>query len=86
VRITNNKIGPAGVGWDLEEFRWADGISYASSDGLIAGNLITDTTDGAIGAHLFFTWSIASPDDLSPSPHSLVQCARNVGDLQYHRY
>ncbi|KAF9516857.1 hypothetical protein BS47DRAFT_1327091 [Hydnum rufescens UP504] len=48
VRITNNKIGPAGVGWDIEEFRWADGISYASSDGLVAGNLITDTTDGAI--------------------------------------
>ena len=27
---------------------WADGISFAGSDGLIAGNLIVDATDGQI--------------------------------------
>ncbi|KAF8305127.1 hypothetical protein DL93DRAFT_2066464 [Clavulina sp. PMI_390] len=48
VRITNNAIGPAGVGADKESGRWADGISYAASDGLVAGNLIIDTTDGGI--------------------------------------
>lgn len=49
VRITNNSIGPAGVGADVEEGRWADGISFAASDGLVAGNQIIDATDGAIG-------------------------------------
>ncbi|KAF8324548.1 uncharacterized protein EI90DRAFT_3146815 [Cantharellus anzutake] len=48
IRITNNIIGPAGVGCDEAEFRWADGISYACEDGLVAGNLVRDTTDGAI--------------------------------------
>lgn len=48
VRITNNAIGPAGVGADKESGHWADGISYAASDGLVAGNLIIDTTDGGI--------------------------------------
>lgn len=37
------------MGSDLAEFRWADGISYAGSDGLVAGNLVVDATDGAIG-------------------------------------
>ena len=48
VRITNNAIGPAGT-----SERWADGISYAAVDGLVAGNLVVDTTDGGIGG-LFF--------------------------------
>ena len=49
VRITNNAIGPAGVGADVESGRWADGISYAAIDGLVAGNLVIDATDGGIG-------------------------------------
>lgn len=49
VRITNNAIGPAGVGADVQGGKWADGISYAASDGLVAGNLVIDTTDGGIG-------------------------------------
>lgn len=49
VRITNNCIGPAGSGADVEELKWADGISYAAADGLVAGNLIFDATDGGIG-------------------------------------
>jgi hypothetical protein len=53
VRITNNAIGPAGVGCDVESGHWADGISYAASDGLVAGNLIIDTTDGGIGEFAF---------------------------------
>ncbi|KAF8305142.1 hypothetical protein DL93DRAFT_2160417 [Clavulina sp. PMI_390] len=48
VRITNNAIGPAGVGADKESGHWADGISYAATDGLVAGNLVIDTTDGGI--------------------------------------
>lgn len=53
VRITNNAIGPAGVGCDVESGRWADGISYAAADGLVAGNLVIDTTDGGIGEFAF---------------------------------
>lgn len=52
VRITNNRIGPAGSGQDVEELKWADGISYSARDGLVAGNLIVDATDGGIGRRL----------------------------------
>ncbi|EJU02545.1 hypothetical protein DACRYDRAFT_106616 [Dacryopinax primogenitus] len=48
VRITNCRIGPAGIGKDIIEGHWADGISFAASHGLVAGNEITDATDGAI--------------------------------------
>ncbi|KAF8505333.1 hypothetical protein BU17DRAFT_57949 [Hysterangium stoloniferum] len=48
VRITNNRIGPAGIGANRESGKWADGISYACSNGLVAGNEIIDATDGAI--------------------------------------
>ncbi|KZS92430.1 hypothetical protein SISNIDRAFT_442200 [Sistotremastrum niveocremeum HHB9708] len=45
VRFTNNIIGPAGKD---ESNRWADGISFAGTDGLVAGNHIIDGTDGGI--------------------------------------
>lgn len=48
VRITNNKIGPAGIGSEIKGGEWADGISFAGSHGLVAGNEIIDATDGAI--------------------------------------
>ncbi|KDN51470.1 hypothetical protein RSAG8_00015, partial [Rhizoctonia solani AG-8 WAC10335] len=50
IRITNNFIGPAGhgAGADVEDGKWADGISFSASDGLVAGNHILDATDGAI--------------------------------------
>ncbi|CAE6525158.1 unnamed protein product [Rhizoctonia solani] len=48
IRITNNFIGPAGYGADVEDGKWADGISFSASDGLVAGNQILDATDGAI--------------------------------------
>jgi hypothetical protein len=49
--VTNNTIGPAGYDEDSKEGegKWADGISYAAQNGLVAGNLITDATDGGIG-------------------------------------
>ncbi|KAG8746693.1 hypothetical protein FRC10_003997 [Ceratobasidium sp. 414] len=47
IRITNNFIGPAGYGADVDG-KWADGISFSASDGLVAGNQILDATDGAI--------------------------------------
>lgn len=50
VRVTNNLIGPAGFGDDVGEGgRWADGISYAAQNGLVAGNRVLDATDGGIG-------------------------------------
>ncbi|KAG9127169.1 hypothetical protein FRC07_000378 [Ceratobasidium sp. 392] len=48
IRITNNFIGPAGQGSDVVDGKWADGISFSASDGLVAGNQILDATDGAI--------------------------------------
>ncbi|CAE6536695.1 unnamed protein product [Rhizoctonia solani] len=48
IRITNNFIGPAGYGADVVDGKWADGISFSASDGLVAGNQILDATDGAI--------------------------------------
>ncbi|QRW00354.1 right-handed beta helix region protein [Ceratobasidium sp. AG-Ba] len=48
IRITNNFIGPAGQGADVVDGKWADGISFSASDGLVAGNQIVDATDGAI--------------------------------------
>ena len=63
VRITNNIIGPAGVGCDEAQFRWADGISYACEDGLVAGNLVKDATDGAIGGCLPLSFERANHQD-----------------------
>ncbi|KAG8930962.1 hypothetical protein FRC01_002011 [Tulasnella sp. 417] len=49
VRITNNRVGPAGYDEHvMGEGYWADGISYAGLNGLVAGNSVTDTTDGGI--------------------------------------
>ncbi|KAF8494536.1 hypothetical protein JB92DRAFT_2748881 [Gautieria morchelliformis] len=48
VRITNNRVGPAGIGADIVQGQWADGISFAGANGLVAGNEIIDATDGAI--------------------------------------
>ncbi|KAF8583325.1 hypothetical protein K439DRAFT_1390599 [Ramaria rubella] len=48
VRITNNRVGPAGTGADKDQGKWADGISFAGANGLVAGNEILDATDGAI--------------------------------------
>lgn len=49
VRVTNNRLGPAGYDEDAEDGgHWADGISYAAQNGLVAGNLVQDATDGGI--------------------------------------
>jgi len=42
--ITNNQIGPSGN----SNGTWADGISMACTNSLVANNVITDATDGAI--------------------------------------
>jgi hypothetical protein len=42
--ITNNDIGPSGNAAG----HWADGISMACTESLVANNIITDATDGAI--------------------------------------
>jgi Big-like domain-containing protein len=42
--VTDNEIGPAGFPGGT----WADGISLACRDSRVAGNTITDATDGAI--------------------------------------
>lgn len=42
--ITNNDIGPSGN----SSGHWADGISMACTRSLVANNIITDATDGAI--------------------------------------
>lgn len=42
--LTNNRIGPAGTA----DGHWADGISFACRDGLVAGNTVRDATDGGI--------------------------------------
>ena len=42
--ITNNQIGPSGN----PAGHWADGISMACTESLVANNVITDATDGAI--------------------------------------
>lgn len=51
VRITNNRVGPAGYDESAmgKKGFWADGISYAGLNGLVAGNIVTDATDGGIG-------------------------------------
>lgn len=41
--ITDNVIGPAGT-----PTKWADGISLACGNSLVANNVVTDATDGAI--------------------------------------
>jgi hypothetical protein len=43
-RITNNDIGPSGQ----PDGHWADGISLACTNSVVANNNITDATDGAI--------------------------------------
>ncbi|KAG8999828.1 suppressor of los1-1 [Tulasnella sp. 427] len=49
VRVTNNRVGPAGYDETvMGRGHWADGISYAGQNGLVAGNIVTDSTDGAI--------------------------------------
>ncbi|KAG8939437.1 hypothetical protein FRC04_006584 [Tulasnella sp. 424] len=49
IRVTNNRLGPAGYDEDAEDGgHWADGISYAAQNGLVAGNLVEDATDGGI--------------------------------------
>lgn len=50
VRITNNRVGPAGYDESAmgKKGFWADGISYAGLNGLVAGNIVTDATDGGI--------------------------------------
>ncbi len=42
--ITNSDIGPAGT----PDGHWADGISFGCRNGLIAGNIVTDASDGGI--------------------------------------
>jgi len=43
-RITNSVFGPAGT----PNGAWADGISFACRNGLIANNLVVDASDGGI--------------------------------------
>ncbi|EFP92669.2 uncharacterized protein PGTG_18184 [Puccinia graminis f. sp. tritici CRL 75-36-700-3] len=45
-RVIGNKIGPAGL--PAPKGPWADGLSIACRNGLIANNEIVDATDGAI--------------------------------------
>ncbi|MBW0465718.1 hypothetical protein O181_005433 [Austropuccinia psidii MF-1] len=45
-RVIGNKVGPAGL--PAPDGPWADGLSIACRNGLIANNEITDATDGAI--------------------------------------
>lgn len=46
--------GPAGYDGAAEEGgHWADGVSYAAQNGLVAGNHIIDTTDGGIGNYIY---------------------------------
>src|SRR6185436_14760515 len=42
--ITGNTLGPAGT----PDGNWADGISLACGNSLVANNVIQDATDGAI--------------------------------------
>jgi hypothetical protein len=42
--VTDNRLGPAGSA----DEKWADGISFACRNGLVARNTITDASDGAI--------------------------------------
>ena len=44
VEVLNNDIGPSGE----PAGEWADGISYACSNGRVANNVVTDATDGGI--------------------------------------
>lgn len=44
IRIENNHIGPAGS----SNGEWADGISLACKNSLVANNLVSDATDGGI--------------------------------------
>jgi hypothetical protein len=43
-QVLDNQIGPSGQ----PDGAWADGISYACRDGQVAGNTVTDATDGGI--------------------------------------
>ncbi|KAM0789630.1 hypothetical protein ACM66B_000434 [Microbotryomycetes sp. NB124-2] len=45
-RVINNIVGPCGQ--QFPGGPWADGLSIAGRDSLIAGNTVTDATDGAI--------------------------------------
>ncbi|KAK4054094.1 hypothetical protein OIV83_001119 [Microbotryomycetes sp. JL201] len=45
-RVINNIVGPCGQ--QFPGGPWADGLSIAGKDSLIAGNTVTDATDGAI--------------------------------------
>ncbi|KAG0146204.1 hypothetical protein CROQUDRAFT_657677 [Cronartium quercuum f. sp. fusiforme G11] len=45
-RVIGNKVGPAGQ--PAPDGPWADGLSIACKDGIIANNEIVDATDGAI--------------------------------------
>jgi parallel beta-helix repeat protein len=44
-RVTGNTIGPAGT---ADDNAWADGISFACRNGLVADNTVVDASDGGI--------------------------------------
>jgi hypothetical protein len=44
-RVIGNEIGPAGR---ADDNAWADGISFACRNGLVAGNTVIDASDGGI--------------------------------------
>ncbi|KAF8710464.1 Right handed beta helix region, partial [Rhizoctonia solani] len=86
IRITNNFIGPAGYGADVEDGKWADGISFSASDGLVAGNQILDATDGAIVIPVIF----GAPGSLITSNtvinrHRLCLGGLNMVDYNPHK-
>lgn len=85
VRVTNNRVGPAGYDeTTMGRGYWADGISYAGLNGLVAGNIVTDATDGGIGK----SQSLSASSEISPSFSSYLWCTWNARDLKHchHSY
>lgn len=96
--MTNNLIGPAGFGDDAEEGgHWADGISYAAQNGLVAGNRILDATDGGIGesescpdgecgAQLYSTVIFGAPGTLVTSNTIITSTRLGLGAINMVDY
>ncbi|KIO27017.1 hypothetical protein M407DRAFT_73736 [Tulasnella calospora MUT 4182] len=85
VRVTNNRLGPAGYDEDAEDGgHWADGISYAAQNGLVAGNLVQDATDGGIGMPRF--WLRLGVFLLTSHSVSNIRSSRDPCHLQYDHH
>lgn len=46
--VSNSRLGPAGLGADIAQGQWADGISLSCKNTRVINNTIIDATDGAI--------------------------------------